>query len=89
MPGPQQRQQVVDRGPDLAQIALHVRERGRPDRDHDFVRLSGVGCALGQLKAPARHRPVEQFLRARLGERHPPARTDSSRAASWSTPSTR
>jgi hypothetical protein len=68
---PEQRQQVVDRGSDLAEIALDMRERGRPDRDHDVVRLGGVGGSLGQLEPAARPNTLEQRLGARLLPRHP------------------
>ena len=47
--GAQQRQQVVDRGADLTQVALDVGERRRADRDHDVVGRGGVGGALGEL----------------------------------------
>ncbi len=68
----QQRQQVVDRGAHLAQVALDVRERRRPERDHDVVGAGGVGGAIGQVHAPAGGDPLEQLLGAGLGERHPP-----------------
>ena len=75
MPGPQQRQQVVDRRPDLAQVALEVKERRRSDRDHDVVGRGGVGRPLGQLQPPGRRYAIEQLLGSGLGPRHP-ARAD-------------
>ena len=70
MAGAQQRQQVVDGRADLAKVALDVRERRRPDRDHDVVGLGGVGRAVGQLQPPAALDAIEQRLRAGLVERH-------------------
>ncbi len=70
MAGAQQRQQVVDGGADLAQVALDVREGGRPDRDHDVVRLRGVGRAVGQLQSPGSLDAIQQRLCAGFVERH-------------------
>ena len=67
----QQRQQVVDRRAHLAQVALDVRERRRPDRDHDVVRAGRVGRAVAQLEASGGGDAVEQLLGAGLLERHP------------------
>ena len=69
--GAQHREQVVDRRPHLAQVALDVRERRGPDRDHDVVGAGGVDGALGELEAPARDHALEQLLGAGLVERHP------------------
>ena len=71
MTGAQQRQQVVDDRADLAQVALDVRERRRPDRDHDVLRARRVGGALGELEPPAREHAVEHLLGPGLAERHP------------------
>ena len=78
MSGTQQRQQVIDRRADLAEIALDVRERGCPDRDHDVVSLGCVGGALGELQTPGGGHALQQLLRTRLVERHPssPDRVD-------------
>ena len=71
MAGAQQRHQVVDRGADLAQVALEVIEGRRPDRDHDVVGRGGVGRALGELQPAGRGDAVEQLLGAGLVPRHP------------------
>ena len=69
-PGRSTRQQVVERGADVAHVDLDVRERGRPERDHDVSRLRGVGDAVGQLQPPGSLDALEQLLCAGLGERH-------------------
>ena len=71
MLGSQQRQQVVDRGADLAQVALDVGEGGRADRDDDVVGLRCVGGAGAELEPAAGQHALEQLLGAGLAERHP------------------
>ncbi len=69
--GAQHREQVVHDGAHAPQIGLDVGERRGADRDHDVVGAGRVGCALGQLEAPAGHHALEQLLGARFFERHP------------------
>ena len=69
--GAQQRQQIVDGRAHLAQVAFHVGEGWCADRDHDVVGLGRVNCPLGQLEPAGLDDPLEQFLGARLVERHP------------------
>ena len=71
MAGTQQGQQVVDGGPDLAQVGLDVGEGRRPDGDDDVVGAGGVGGAIGELEPPRALDPLQELLGARLGERHP------------------
>ena len=72
MAGSQQRQQVVDGGADLSQVALEVEERRRADRDHDVVSGRCVGRALGELEAAAGGHAVQQPLGPGLAPGHPP-----------------
>ncbi len=66
----EQRQQIVDGGSHLAQVGLDVRERRRPDRDHDVPCPRRVGGSVAQLPAIAGDRPIEQRLGPFLLERH-------------------
>ena len=71
MAGPQQRQQVIDDRPDLAEVGLDVREGRRADRQHDVLRGRGVGRAVGELEPAGGPHPVQQLLGPGLGEGHP------------------
>ena len=71
MAGAQVRQQVVERGADVAHVDLDVGERRRAERDDDVVGAGGVGGAIGQLEPPRALDALEQLLGARLLERHP------------------
>ena len=71
MAGAQQRHQVVDRGPDLTQVALEVIKGRRSDRDHDVVGRGGVRGTLGELQAAGRGDAIEQLLGSGLVPRHP------------------
>jgi len=53
-----------------AHVDLDVRERGRPERDHDLLRARRLGDAIGQREAPARMDAIQQLLRTRLLEGH-------------------
>ena len=69
--GPQERQQVVEHRADVAEVDLDVREHRRAEREHDGVRLRGVGGASRDVEVHAR----QHVLRAGLLEGHP-ARPD-------------
>ena len=68
--GPQVRQQVVERGADVAHVDLDVAERGRAEREHDRVGLRRVGDSVGGLEAPGRVDALDQLVGAGLLERH-------------------
>ena len=70
MAGRKDAQQVVKRGADIPHVDLDVRERGRPERDHDVPRAGSVRDAIGERQPAARVDAVEDLLGARLGERH-------------------
>jgi hypothetical protein len=70
MAGTEQRQQVIDGGTDLAQIALEMGEGRRADRDHHVVARGGIGGTLGELEPAAAVHPIEQVLRTGLVEGH-------------------
>src|SRR3954447_8071239 len=69
-------EQVVEHGPDLAEVDLDVAEGGRAERDGAVPRARGVGPAVGDVQnADA----IERLLHAALLEGHP-AIADRARA---------
>ena len=64
-------EQVVERGADVGDVDLDVRERRRAERDDDVLGLRGVGDAVGDGQRAGRVDAIERVLRAGLLERHP------------------
>ena len=65
-----QRQELVDDGADVPDVDLDVRERRRPERQDDVLRLGCGAHVRGHVQATARVHPAHHVLAARLVERH-------------------
>jgi hypothetical protein len=68
--GPQQAEEVVQGGADVAHVDLDVRQRRRAQRQDDVAGARRVGYALRPIDGPARADPREHFGGAGLLERH-------------------
>ena len=64
-------EQVVERGADVGDVDLDVRERRRAERDDDVLGERRVGDAVGDGQRSGRVDAIESFLGAGLLERHP------------------
>ena len=67
----QRREELIERGADIADVDLDVRERGRADGDDDVLRRAGIGEPIGECEIALRVHAVEKLLRPRFLEGHP------------------